>query len=67
MRRRERCYASSCLFFGGAADFNAEQMCENWMGAITEDAGGVASTPKRRSPAALYKKTMQMANSGAAY
>ena len=50
-----------------AADFNAEQMCENWMGAITEDAGGAASTPNRRSPAALYKKTMQMANSGAAY
>ena len=49
------------------ADVNAEQMCENWMGAITEDAGGAASTPKRRSLAALYKKTMQMANSGAAY
>ena len=50
-----------------AADFNAEQMCENWMGTITEDEGGAASTPKRRSLAALYKKTMQMANSDAAY
>ena len=51
-----------------AVDFNAEQMCENWMGAITEDAGDAASTPKRRSLAAPYKKTMpQMANSGAAY